>query len=76
MKKVAVVTSTRAEYGLLSPVIKKLRVFENDDFRCDLVVTGTHLSEEFGFTINEIKSLFLSILILSRIYRIIRPKCL
>ena len=33
MKKVAVVTSTRVEYGLLSPFIKKLRTFENDDFR-------------------------------------------
>ena len=54
MKKVAVVTSTRAEYGLLSPVIKKIRTFENDDFRCNLVVTGTHLSKEFGYTIEEI----------------------
>ncbi len=54
MKKVAVVTSTRAEYGLLSLVIKKLRAFENDDFRCNLVVTGTHLSKDFGYTIDEI----------------------
>ena len=54
MKKVAVVTATRAEYGLLSPVIKKLREKENTDFRVDLIVTGTHLSEGYGKTINEI----------------------
>lgn len=54
MKKVAVVTATRAEYGLLSPVIKKLRGKENTNFRVDLIVTGTHLSEGYGKTINEI----------------------
>ena len=54
MKKIAVVTSTRAEYGLLSPVIKALRKNENEDFRTDLIVTGTHLSESYGMTINEI----------------------
>lgn len=55
MKKVAVVTATRAEYGLLSPVIKKLREKENTDFRVDLIVTGTHLSEGYGRTIAEIE---------------------
>ncbi len=55
MKKVAVVTATRAEYGLLSPVIKELRRYENNDLRVDLIVTGTHLSEQYGRTIGEIK---------------------
>lgn len=55
MKKIAIVTSTRAEYGLLSPVIKKLREFENKNFQAVLIVTGTHLSEMYGLTINEIK---------------------
>lgn len=54
MKKVAVVTATRAEYGLLSPVIKALRKFENDDFKVELIVTGTHLSDKYGRTIGEI----------------------
>ncbi len=54
MKKIAVVTATRAEYGLLSPVIKELRKFEDDNLRVDLIVTGTHLSEQYGMTINEI----------------------
>lgn len=55
MKKIAVVTATRAEYGLLSPVIRKLRERENDELRVDLIVTGTHLSEKYGMTIDEIK---------------------
>lgn len=54
MKKVAVVTATRAEYGLLSPVIKELRRWENGEFIVELVVTGTHLSESYGMTVKEI----------------------
>ena len=55
MKKIAVVTATRAEYGLLFPVIQKLRKWENKDLKIDLIVTGTHLSKQYGMTINEIK---------------------
>lgn len=55
MKKIVIVTATRAEYGLLSPVIRELRQRENDDLKVDLIVTGTHLSEQYGMTIKEIK---------------------
>lgn len=55
MKKIGVVTATRAEYGLLSPVICELRQSESNNLRVDLIVTGTHLSEQYGLTINEIK---------------------
>ncbi|WP_027396838.1 UDP-N-acetylglucosamine 2-epimerase [Anaerovibrio lipolyticus] len=54
MKKIAVVTATRAEYGLLSPVIKKLRSLESAMFKVELIVTGTHLSEHYGMTIDDI----------------------
>ncbi|WP_407399440.1 UDP-N-acetylglucosamine 2-epimerase [Anaerovibrio sp.] len=54
MKKIAVVTATRAEYGLLSPVIRRLRAIESELFKADLIVTGTHLSEQYGMTISEI----------------------
>lgn len=54
MKKVAVITSTRAEFGLLMPVVKELRKNENDSFIVELVVTGTHLSESYGHTIDDI----------------------
>ncbi len=48
----AVVTATRAEYGLLAPLLRELR--KDRFFRTELVVTGTHLSEKFGMTVNEI----------------------
>lgn len=54
MKKIAIVTATRAEYGLLAPVICELRKRENGDLRIELIVTGTHLSGHYGMTINEI----------------------
>lgn len=54
MKKIAVVTATRAEYGLLTPVIRELRKRENSKLKIDLIVTGTHLSEQYGMTIHEI----------------------
>lgn len=52
MKKVCVLTATRAEYGLLKTVIKKLKQREEIDVR--VVVTGAHLSSEFGLTYREI----------------------
>lgn len=54
MKKVAVVTATRAEYGLLLPVISELRRHESNELKIELIVTGTHLSENYGMTIDEI----------------------
>ena len=55
MKKIAIISTTRAEYGLFSPVIHELRKHENDQLYVELVVTGTHLSEQFGSTIHEIE---------------------
>lgn len=56
MKKIAVVTSTRAEFGLLMPVVQELRRYENEQFKVDLIVTGTHLDEAYGYTVDEIKN--------------------
>ena len=55
MKKIAVVTATRAEYGLLAPIVKELRKYENNELQVELIVTGTHLSGEYGFTLREIR---------------------
>lgn len=52
MKKVAVVTGTRADYGLLYWVIKAID--QSDDFELQLLVCGTHLIESFGKTRDEI----------------------
>lgn len=54
MKKISIITGTRAEYGLLKPLIKKIE--EIDDFILNLIVTGSHLSEEFGNTYKEIEN--------------------
>ena len=48
MKKVCVVTGSRADYGLLRCVMSGLR----DSQQCDLqvIATGMHLASEFGYT--------------------------
>lgn len=48
MKKVCVITGTRSEYGLLAPLIKKLQ--SQSEFKTEVVVTGSHLSAEYGYT--------------------------
>lgn len=52
-KKICVLTSTRADYGLLKTIIRKLNRVEEFDIK--LVVTGAHLSPEFGLTFREIE---------------------
>lgn len=51
--KICVVTGTRAEYGLLYPVIKAIS--EDEDLHLQLIATGMHLSHEFGLTFREIE---------------------
>ncbi|MEA5459177.1 UDP-N-acetylglucosamine 2-epimerase [Arcicella sp. LKC2W] len=53
MKKICVITGTRAEYGLLSPLMKAV---QNDDAFClQILVTGMHLSPDFGLTYQQIE---------------------
>jgi UDP-N-acetylglucosamine 2-epimerase (non-hydrolysing)/GDP/UDP-N,N'-diacetylbacillosamine 2-epimerase (hydrolysing) len=52
MRKVAVVTGTRAEYGILKPVLRAIK--SHPRLNLILIVTGMHLSKEFGYTIKEI----------------------
>lgn len=49
----AVITGTRAEYGLLRPVLQKLQADPRFDLR--LLVTGAHLAAEYGSTVEEIE---------------------
>lgn len=51
--RVAVVTSSRADYGLLYWVMKELD--RDRRFTLQLVVTGMHLSPEFGHTVDAIE---------------------
>lgn len=54
MRTICVVTATRAEYGLLRPVVQKL--VADDGLRLQLVVTGAHLCPWLGETVREIEA--------------------
>lgn len=52
-RKICVVTGTRAEYGLLYWLMKRIQ--DDEAFELQLVVTGMHLSPEFGLTYKQIE---------------------
>lgn len=54
MIKICVVTGTRAEYGLFMPLMKAIQ--ESDLYELQLLVTGMHLSPEFGLTYQQIET--------------------
>ena len=54
VKKITVVTGTRAEYGLLYPVMRAIQ--DHPELDLSIIATGTHLSPEYGHTINEIEN--------------------
>jgi GDP/UDP-N,N'-diacetylbacillosamine 2-epimerase (hydrolysing) len=53
MRKICVVTGTRAEYGLLSGLVKKIA--DDPSMELQIIATGAHLSPEFGLTYREIE---------------------
>ena len=53
MRKVCVFTGTRAEYGLLRPLMEALR--KDANIRLQVIASGMHLSPEFGLTVREIE---------------------
>ena len=59
MRNVAVVTGTRAEFGLLAPLMRKIR--SSPSLNLQVIATGTHLLPEFGMTKNEITQMGFSI---------------
>lgn len=54
MKQIVILTSTRADYGLLSCVIKKL--IRDKEVNVRVVATGMHLSPEFGLTYKDVEN--------------------
>ena len=65
MKKILFITSSRADYGLLRNLILKTQKLNPETY---LMITGSHLSKEFGETISEIKK--------DKIKKIIKKKIL
>ena len=52
--KIFLITSSRADFGLLKNLIFKFK--KNSFFDLKIIVTGTHLSKKHGYSFNEIKS--------------------
>jgi UDP-N-acetylglucosamine 2-epimerase (non-hydrolysing)/GDP/UDP-N,N'-diacetylbacillosamine 2-epimerase (hydrolysing) len=53
-RRVAVVTGTRAEYGLLSSSMRAVEAHE--DLALDVVATGMHLSPQYGHTVDDVRA--------------------
>lgn len=54
MRKVCVITGTRAEYGIMS---RLMRLIDNDsELQLQIIATNMHLSPEFGLTYKEIEN--------------------
>ena len=53
MRKICIITGSRAEYGLLSGLMK--RIDESEDLKLQVIATNMHLSPEFGLTYKEIE---------------------
>lgn len=52
--KIAIATSTRADWGLLSPIAKALS--ERDGVEIKIIATNMHYAEEYGYTWQEIEN--------------------
>jgi UDP-N-acetylglucosamine 2-epimerase (non-hydrolysing)/GDP/UDP-N,N'-diacetylbacillosamine 2-epimerase (hydrolysing) len=53
-RKICVITGTRAEFGLLKPVMEKIHA--SDLLELQVIATGMHLLPEHGSTVSEIES--------------------
>ncbi len=54
MRTICAVTGTRAEYGLLYPILKKIQA--SNTLELQLIATTMHLSPEFGLTYKQIEA--------------------
>ena len=54
MKTIAIITSSRADYGIYLPLLKALK--DDPFFYVRIIAFGTHLSPFHGYTINQIKN--------------------
>lgn len=55
-KKIACVTGARADFGILTPVLKAVEASEKLELQ--LYATGVHLMPKFGNTIDEVRKIF------------------
>ncbi|MCD4762103.1 UDP-N-acetylglucosamine 2-epimerase, partial [bacterium] len=53
IRKIAIITGSRGEYGYIRPIIKEITKNKNLDY--GIIATNMHVLDTFGMTINEIK---------------------
>ena len=54
MRKIGVITTSRADYGIYLPILRKIK--SDPQLRLCLIAAGMHLSKKFGFTYKEIEA--------------------
>lgn len=54
MKKICFITGTRADYGILRPVMRQIQ--EGGEAQLQVIATNMHLSPHFGHTVDEIEN--------------------
>lgn len=54
MKKICFITGTRADYGIMAPIMKEIE--KSPSARLQIIATNMHLSPEFGNTVDEIEA--------------------
>ena len=52
-KKIYILTSSRADYGIYLPLLQKLKT--DSFFELDIIAFGTHLSKLHGYTLTDIE---------------------
>lgn len=53
MRKICFITGSRAEFGILSPLMHKIK--DSDEAQLQIIATNMHLSPSFGMTVREIE---------------------
>lgn len=53
LRSVTVVTGTRAEFGILTPIL--VEIMRSKDLELHIIATGMHLSEVHGYTLKDIE---------------------
>jgi len=53
-RKVCMITGSRADYDLIKFLMQKIK--QDKRFSLKIIVTGSHLSKNYGYTVNRIKS--------------------
>lgn len=66
-RKIAYVTGTRADFGLMTPILKAIATSPKLDLQ--VYATGIHLMPKFGNTFKEVKKLFPSVKVIKAVFK-------